>query len=139
MERKLSDNPLAAARFLANTALVLVLLALCGWALLGVPGDTSPWVWAIGGAAVAGALAQFAVSAVFPRAIGPAWGEQVVRTQAGSPAFGYWMTPVALQGWFLASQAGRLAAKTASYCLAPALTVAPSVYMLDAALAGRTA
>ena len=134
----MSDNALAAARLLADAAPGLVVLVFSGWALLGASGETSPWVWAIGGVAVSGALAQFAVSVAFPRAIGPAWREQVVRTHAGSHAFGYWMALVALQGWFLATQAGWFAAKTAFYWLAPVLAAAPSVYMLDAALAGRT-
>ncbi len=133
------DDPLAAARLLANAALIMVLLAFCGWALLGAPGDPAPWVWAIGGVAVAGALVQFAVSVLFPRAIRPAWDEQVVRTHVGSHAFGYRMPLVAFLGLFLATQAGWLAADTALYWLAPVLVAAPSVYMLVAAPAGRAA
>ncbi|HCQ64582.1 MAG TPA: hypothetical protein DIU07_05105 [Rhodobacteraceae bacterium] len=133
------DNPLAAARLLANAALVMVLLAFCGWALLGAPADPAPWVWATGGVAVAGALAQFAVSVLFPRAIRPAWDQQVGRTHAGAHGFGYWMTLVVFLGLLLATQAGWLTADTAFYWLAPVLAAAPSVYMLVASLAGRTA
>ncbi len=88
---------------------------------------------------VAGALAQFAVSVLFPGAIRPAWDEQVQRSHARPHAFGCWMTLVVFLGLSLATQAGWLAAETAFYWLAPVLAAAPSVYMFVASLTGRTA
>lgn len=133
------DNPLAAARLAANAALVAVMLAFFVRVLILPPGDIAPWVWAIGGVAVAGAVVQVAVSVLVPRAIGPAWDEQVVRTHAGAHAFGYWMTLLAFLALFLAVRFGWIGAEAAFYWLAPVLAAAPALYMLVASLMGRAA
>lgn len=133
------DNPLATARLAANAALVAVMLAFLVRVLFFPAGDMVPWVWAIGIVAVGGALAQFAVSVLVPGAIRPAWDEQVVRSHAGSHAFGYWMTLAVFLGLFLATEAGWVAPEAAFFWLAPVLAAAPSVYMLGASLLGRAA
>ncbi len=131
------DNPLSATRLLANAALVAVMLVFGIRAMFFPGGDLTPWVWIIGGVGIGGALAQFAVSVLAPRAIRPAWDEQVVRSHAGSHAFGYWMTLATFLALFVATQAGWLPAEAAFYWLAPVLAAAPSLYMLGASLAGR--
>ncbi len=129
-------NPLALTRFLANAALVIIMLAFVLAILLN--DAISPyWVWMIGGVAIGGAIAQFIVSILAPKSIRPAWDEQVVASHRASLQFGYWMALGTFLILFLLTQFGTLDASIAFFAMAPILGAAPSVWMMGAALAGR--
>ncbi len=129
-------NPLTVTRLAANIGLVGVLLAFGVAAVTGNAGG-SFWTWMIGGVAITGAVAQFLVSMIWPKAIRPAWDEQVVASHKAALQFGYWTALCGFVILFGLTQFAGLDGGVAFLLMAPILAAAPSVWMIGAAMAGR--
>lgn len=126
-------NPLAIARLAAN-----LMVAAFGLALLSVYAITQNItaelvVW-LGGIAVLGGVAQFVVSAIYPRSIRPTWDEMAVASHRGAYQFGYWCAIVAFWIFFFSTQYSTMKLEGALLALGVLLISAPSAWMAVAAL-----
>lgn len=129
-------NALTWARLAANAVLTLGLFVMLAAILLNGPVSMS-WVWALGGFALVGGLAQFVVSILKPGSIKPTWDEQNVAAHKGAYQFGYWAALLAFWVLVLLLQLQVITAAVAFLSLAPILIAAPSLWMVAATLMGR--
>jgi hypothetical protein len=100
-------------------------------------GSSPVWVWLIGLTAIAGAVAQFVISILRPKATAAAWDEQVTASHRASLQFGYWTALTAFVVLFAMTRTDHVSPELAFYLLAPVLGAAPSLWMVGASLAGR--
>lgn len=129
-------NILATTRLGANIALAGFLTVFTAMLIIGGSVDLR-WVWAAGALAIAGSVAQFAVSVLRPRAIATAWDEQSVAAHRGSYQFGYWTALMGFWGLIILVHMGRIEPMQALIILGPVLAAAPSLWMIGASWSGR--
>ncbi|NVK33182.1 MAG: hypothetical protein HWE23_01805 [Rhodobacteraceae bacterium] len=129
-------NLLSTTRLAVNTTLVVAAAAITVFAVLGGSIESRSLIL-LGGIAVLGAIAQFAVSIVSPGTIRPTWDEQNVAAHRGSYQFGYWLALIGF--WVFLGLNHWLAVdlETAFLWMGVILVSIPSVWMVLATLFGR--
>ena len=130
-------NPLTLARLISNAAIVLVITAFLVTIALNDGAQRVPWFWIIGGTAAFGAILQFTVSILRPKAIATAIDEQVRASEIGSHSFGYWISLAVFLIFLVLVMQDMLSAQLAFFLLGAPLGAAPALYMLIAHVRGR--
>ncbi|MEM9630120.1 MAG: hypothetical protein AAGA50_02255 [Pseudomonadota bacterium] len=129
-------NALTLTRLSANLLLVFGIAAVIVSILAGYPIEAR-YIIGLGAVAVLGAVTQFAVSIIKPRAIRPSWDEQTVASHRGSYQFGYWAALIGFWALFFLSQSRGVDANEALLWIGAVLICAPSVWMAIATFRGR--